>query len=375
MRRLGRALCELVGESPIMLSTIVAPGCALIGGALTHSWFGSTSWLWIIGSGLVGVLATLGACRLCRRLALQGRGGVKSHIESELWTRHGAPIYLLLLGGNVFSESPEAQRRVYEALLEAVLCVPKEEVERWLSLGWRERLVAGWIFAARRLDAMRPLLKAKLLQSEVCFAGEGLALAVARFGDAYAQDDLEKYLQEHPPGGKHSYDQEWVIGALVWLDGRIGTTRAAKYLASPGIGTRNKGHNGRPRPDPSHQILMVSFAMQFLDRLEVEALKQRSTPEALSHTVVLLFGKGRPLTNEKREEGVIKAYGHERGAILIAGVNRITLDAYKNCAPDWKTTTLEEHLKRFGDYLRSANPDLSSEAVNALVSYEAFSWR
>gem|GEM_PF-3058246 len=52
-----------------MLCVLMAPAFAVAGGGLTHSWFGSTSWPWIIGSGVVGVLVTLAVCGACRRLA------------------------------------------------------------------------------------------------------------------------------------------------------------------------------------------------------------------------------------------------------------------------------------------------------------------
>lgn len=185
------------------------------------------------------------------------------------WTRHGVPLYLRLLGGGFLDEF-EPERRAFSAqLLDAVTALPEHEIAAWLNGPWRQRLTGAWIVAVQPIQALRGTVECHLLASETCYAGQGLCIAAARFRDATAADALGRYLQTYLPPGDRQYDQEWAIGALAWLDGRLGTDHAGSWLADPARWHLTLGPGGRHigALDPRRGVGRVAQIMGFLDTL------------------------------------------------------------------------------------------------------------
>jgi hypothetical protein len=188
-------------------------------------------------------------------------------MSDDAWSRHGAPLYLLLLHANFLHEPQEPRRAFAQRLLDAATSLSDRELGTWLNGWWRERLTAAWIVAARRAPGFRGVIVEKLLASETCYAGQGLCIATARCGDPSATDALTRYLQTYLPVGDRQYDQEWAVGALAWLDARLGTEHAALFLSAPELWRVSAYGRDFGALEPERGVARVARAMAFLDDL------------------------------------------------------------------------------------------------------------
>jgi hypothetical protein len=92
-----------------------------------------------------------------------------------------------------------------------------------------------------------------LLANEVATAGQGYCLALARFGGVEDTEVLAEYLSRYLPG--YGGEQDWALGALLFLDARLGTVRAAPFLVSGGPWEQSwlgRGHPSYADPDQNH---------------------------------------------------------------------------------------------------------------------------
>lgn len=182
----------------------------------------------------------------------------------NLWNEYGSALYLPLLHANFLDQS--IHRSTFtELFAKALACVPRDELATWIGTGWRERLTAGWIIAAKPDPTLRDQLTRRLLVSETCYAGQGLCIATARYCDHRAANDLEAYLRAYLPPGDREYDQEWAIGSLIWLDRRLGTDRAQTYPRTPDAWRLVAHGRAYGALDPTRQVGRVARAMDFLD--------------------------------------------------------------------------------------------------------------
>ena len=149
----------------------------------------------------------------------------------DAWHEYGSKLYPLLLHGNFLNETVDAHERFAGTLRAAAEAVGDEQLHRWLDGGaWREMLTSAWIIGLRQDAPFLPKLRERLITSRTSFAGQGLCFALARIGNSEAADALAAYLREYLPVGDREYDQEWAIGALAWIDDRLGTTCAKPFL-------------------------------------------------------------------------------------------------------------------------------------------------
>jgi hypothetical protein len=93
---------------------------------------------------------------------------------------------------------------------------------------WRPRIVGAYFAAIKGYDELTDIMGVHLLQSEVCYAGAGYALAFAMFQSERARDYLKAYLDYYLKQPDLWYDQADVLAALHLLD----PAEAATYDAS-----------------------------------------------------------------------------------------------------------------------------------------------
>ncbi|WP_437980450.1 DUF6000 family protein [Sorangium sp. So ce117] len=183
------------------------------------------------------------------------------------WSRYGSPLCLRLLHANFLDEPPEQRHAFAQQFLDAATSLPDRELGYWLNGSWREQLTAAWIIAARRLAAFRGVIGERLLASATCYAGQGFAVATARYEDHPASDALALYLQSYLPVGDREYDQEWAVGSLAWLDARLAANRAAPFLKAPELWRVSEHGRELGALDPGRGVERVARAMAFLDDL------------------------------------------------------------------------------------------------------------
>lgn len=95
---------------------------------------------------------------------------------------------------------------------------------------WRPRIVGAYFAAINKSTQHCDHIGRLLLRSDVCFAGTGYALALARFNTDAATLYLRKYLDHYLHQPDLWFDQGDVMGALAHLDATNGTDIMNVYV-------------------------------------------------------------------------------------------------------------------------------------------------
>ncbi len=107
--------------------------------------------------------------------------------------------YLKLLNGNVLTLDEAERTRFLQQLAESARQASDHELAMLLDSEWRSRLTAAWLIGLDRREQFRDRLGELLLASEVCYAGQGYCLALARFATAADAELLAAYLDAYLP--------------------------------------------------------------------------------------------------------------------------------------------------------------------------------
>ncbi|GAA2466299.1 DUF6000 family protein [Winogradskya humida] len=116
-------------------------------------------------------------------------------------------------------------RQITDAELRTLL-----EPDRVMA-NWRTRLVSAYLIAVDRRTQFRDAIGRLLLQGRTVSAGSGYSFALAAFGTDQDAETLGAYLDKHLPLVEERDAQPWALGALIYLDHRLGTDRAEHFLA------------------------------------------------------------------------------------------------------------------------------------------------
>ncbi len=139
------------------------------------------------------------------------------------------PFYLVSLPGlddQEFAAFVQATKEITPAIVRQLLG----------DFNWRPRITGAYFAAIKGYEELTDILGVHLLQSEVCYAGAGYALAFATFQNERAQDYLKAYLDYYLTRPDLWYDQADVLAALHLL----APAEAATYNASWQAYTVNK---------------------------------------------------------------------------------------------------------------------------------------
>ena len=100
----------------------------------------------------------------------------------------------------------------------------------WLN--WRPRVTGAYFAAIQVRTGFCTQIGRLLLRSDLCYAGKGYAIALARFNTDESIDFLEKYLDHYLNRPDLHFDQGDVFGALVHTDKLNGTSVHEAYLST-----------------------------------------------------------------------------------------------------------------------------------------------
>ncbi|MER7568929.1 DUF6000 family protein [Streptomyces sp. NPDC097941] len=143
--------------------------------------------------------------------------------------------YLDLLHGN-FVRLPAEERTQFLQILDLdSRNVTDAELKFMLQPNWRSRITAAWMIGLDRREQFRERIGDLLLASELTYAGQGYCIALALLGTTEDAALLTTYLDHYLRRPECRYDQQWALGALLHLDGAIGTTHAAGFLEPDGL--------------------------------------------------------------------------------------------------------------------------------------------
>ncbi|MFF9041024.1 DUF6000 family protein [Streptomyces sp. NPDC014892] len=140
-----------------------------------------------------------------------------------------------LLSGRFLRFEGATRRRFLHPLLADASSITDADLEALLFEGWRPRLTAAWLIGVSRRTSFRARLGELLLASETVYAGLGYCFAPARFGTQEDAELLAAYLDRYLPRTDLRYDQPVAMGALLYVDSRLGTAHAAPFTAPGGL--------------------------------------------------------------------------------------------------------------------------------------------
>lgn len=171
----------------------------------------------------------------------------------------------LRLGGNYLRGTGPERARVTRELGEAAAEITPRELGVLLDSGWRERKTTAWLIAVARRTEFRERLGELLLASGGPYAGSAYCVTLATFGTAADAELLVSYLDHYLRRPDLYYDQPAAIGALLHLDGVLGTDRAAPFVAPDGLwqrwieGPPRKEHHHTPDVYRQHLAACLAF--------------------------------------------------------------------------------------------------------------------
>ncbi|MEV5162519.1 DUF6000 family protein [Streptomyces sp. NPDC053728] len=165
----------------------------------------------------------------------------------------GTRRYLHLLHGNFTHDERSLRAPFLRSLRAAAVDITDEELEILLRGEWRSRLTAAWLIGVDRRTHFRDVLGDLLLESRLCFSGQGYCFALARFGTEEDALHLVAYLDRQLPWPDRQYDQRWAMSALLHIDGGAGTAHATRFLEPGGLWHRWNDAQFAPSP-PSRFI-------------------------------------------------------------------------------------------------------------------------
>ncbi|MFI1092885.1 DUF6000 family protein [Streptomyces sp. NPDC020917] len=146
--------------------------------------------------------------------------------------------YLKLLHGNFLrlDEADGSRKEFLRDLATAAQQITPDELTALLAESdWRPRLTAAWLIGLDRRMQFRSRIGELLLESRLCFSGQGYCFALARFGSEADAQLLTAYLDRYLKRSDLQYDQAWAIGALLSIDDREGSQHAAPFLMHGGL--------------------------------------------------------------------------------------------------------------------------------------------
>ncbi|MBK3547583.1 DUF6000 family protein [Streptomyces sp. MBT60] len=141
----------------------------------------------------------------------------------------------LKLGGKLMGMTDRERATFLRKLGEAAGEITSRELGVLLEGGWRERKTAAWLIAVANRTDFRERLGELLLASEGPYAGQAYCVALATFGTPSDAALLATYLDRYLRRPDLYYDQGPAIGALLLLDAKLGTDRAARFVAPAGL--------------------------------------------------------------------------------------------------------------------------------------------
>ncbi|MFI5474567.1 DUF6000 family protein [Streptomyces cacaoi] len=154
--------------------------------------------------------------------------------------------YLDLLHGSFVRLPAEERTQFLQTLGRDSRSVTDAELDFMLQPNWRSRITAAWMIGLDRREQFRARIGGLLLASELTYAGQGYCIALALLGTTEDAALLTAYLDRYLRRPDCRYDQEWALGALLHLDGALGTTHAAGFLEPNGLWSQ--WTEGRNRP-------------------------------------------------------------------------------------------------------------------------------
>ena len=150
---------------------------------------------------------------------------LREPLPDEMRDRWVMPLYMKLHGHPDNAVQDKIAAFVIERWSEMTEDLARSLLE---NSGWRPRLVGAYLAAFKDFQSLTVLIGRLLLRSDVCYAGTGYCVALARFNAPQATAFLLEYLNYYLTRNDLFYDQGDAMAAIAHLDAMNGTN----YLES-----------------------------------------------------------------------------------------------------------------------------------------------
>ena len=157
---------------------------------------------------------------------------LNNELDVERWAK---PFYLEFLHGNFVSSEmhcEETQEQWNERVCVALREITPEIVGDLLSdANWRAKLPGAWFCGLKKLDDFTLDIGRLLIRRQDMISTQGYSFALARLASHASANYLRGQMNRVLKNGL-DYDNEtnWIIGAMLWIDCKIGTSHADDYI-------------------------------------------------------------------------------------------------------------------------------------------------
>ncbi|WP_200308093.1 DUF6000 family protein [Streptomyces adelaidensis] len=187
----------------------------------------------------------------------------------DLFARYCLPgnRYKKLLSGSFIRAGREQALEFGAAMMGDGRQASASELEQLLGGDWREALTACWLIGFALRSEFREELHGLIKEGDARRTGKGVAFALARFcqpSDAYA---LKRYLQRSLSELQNRGNQPWCLGALLYIERRLGIRVSQDLLASEGLWDRWSVAGFLETDDPSYWEREVAAWIELAESL------------------------------------------------------------------------------------------------------------
>ncbi|MET7820736.1 DUF6000 family protein [Micromonospora zamorensis] len=195
-------------------------------------------------------------------------GGVQTSEPSDVFLRYCVPggRYKKLIGGNfIRTLAGQALLDFGRALARDARSISIDEMSELMQGDWRERLTGGWLAGFSQREELRDEISALLLAGGEPYAAKGYVFALARFGSAADGLALRRYLDKYLHDAEFRADQPYAMGALLFVDRRLGTDFASGLLDPEGAWVRWASVAEGSRPSEQDKRVEIETWCDFAD--------------------------------------------------------------------------------------------------------------
>lgn len=159
---------------------------------------------------------------------------MSNKLDLEKWV---LPFYLNVLHGNYASGLlSESERSEFVLVVNRTLGQLTPDICSELISGhWRESITGSWFAGLKMYEELQDQIGSLLLDSKTCYAGQAYAFAMGCYGNQKSIEYLTKYLDTYLAKVDCQYDQDWAMGALMWIDNSNSSSHSDIYLEPDGL--------------------------------------------------------------------------------------------------------------------------------------------
>lgn len=156
-----------------------------------------------------------------------------NEVDLQRWV---VPFYLQFLHGNFVSPSmhhEETQEQWNERVRVALRQITPEIAGDLLgenTWGWRGKQTGAWFCGLKKWDFLTLDIGRALIRRQDIISTQGYSFALARFASHASANYLRGQMNRVLKDLNYDNESAWLIGSMMWVDYKIGTSHADDYI-------------------------------------------------------------------------------------------------------------------------------------------------